>query len=163
MASFADALAALNSLKSEGVVEDYAIVGAMALLFWTEPVPTLDLDVLVFLPASTGPLVSLDGIYRWAERRTYPSAEDHIIVEGVPTQFVPSPNALADEAIASAAVLDYSGIPVRVARPEYLVALYLEPGARTAKRRERAAGLMELPSLNRALVDDILGRYGLAF
>jgi hypothetical protein len=108
VSSFADALSALNSLKSEDVVEDYAIVGAMELLFWTEPVPTLGLDVLVLLPPTETKIVSLDGIYRWAETRKYPSADEHIIVEGVPTQFVPSPNALADEAVATAAVVDYS-------------------------------------------------------
>jgi hypothetical protein len=48
-------------------------------------------------------------------------------------------------------------------RPEYLIALYLEPGARTAKRRERAAALLELPSLDRGLVDEILRRHGLSF
>ena len=46
MSSFADALRALNRIKAEGVVDDYAIAGAMALLFWAEPVPTYDLDVL---------------------------------------------------------------------------------------------------------------------
>jgi hypothetical protein len=79
----------------------------------------------------------------------------------VPTQFLPSPNALADETIQSAAMLDYDGVPVRVARPEYLIALYLEPAARTEKRKERAAGLMGLPSLNRELLDGILSRHGL--
>ena len=39
MASFADALRALNALKADGIVEDYAIAGAMAVLFWGEPVP----------------------------------------------------------------------------------------------------------------------------
>src|SRR5262245_15170101 len=105
MSSFADTLTALNSLKAEGVVQDYAIVGAMALRFWTEPVPTLDLDVFVLLPPKAGPIVTLDGIYRWAQDRNYPTTQEHIVIEGVPTQFVPSPNALADEVIASAEVL----------------------------------------------------------
>ena len=43
-------------MKHEGVIEDYAVAGAMAILFWTEPVPTYDLDVLVLLPASPGPM-----------------------------------------------------------------------------------------------------------
>ncbi len=51
-------------IKAEGIVDDYAIAGAMALLFWTEPVPTYDLDVLAFLPDPGTPLVSLDPIYR---------------------------------------------------------------------------------------------------
>ena len=161
MPSFADALRALNSMKAGGVIEDYAITGAMALVFWTEPVPTYDLDVLVFLPPSGGPLVSLEPIYRWAAVRGYPVQQEHVIVEGVPTQFVPSPNELADEAITSAVLLDYEGISVRVVRPEYLVALFLQPSARTPKRRERAAVLLEWPGLSRELLDEILDRYGI--
>ena len=34
-------------MRDEGVIEDYAIAGAMAVLFWVEPIPTYDLDVLV--------------------------------------------------------------------------------------------------------------------
>jgi hypothetical protein len=163
MKPFADTLAAINSMKAEGVIEDYAVTGAVALLFWTEPAPTYDVDVLVFLPPSRGPLVTLDPIYRWAGSRGYSTAAEHILVEGVPTQFVPSPNSLADEAIRTAATLDYNGVAVRVVRPEYLVALSLEPAAKTAKRRERAAALLELPTLNRELVDEILKRHGLTF
>lgn len=40
--AFADTLRALNSMKAEGVVEEYAIAGAMAIVFWTEPVPSLN-------------------------------------------------------------------------------------------------------------------------
>jgi hypothetical protein len=161
MPQFGDALRALNSMKADGVIEDYAVAGAMALMFWTEPVPTYDLDVLVFLPQASGLLISLDPIYRWTEARGYRTEDEHVIVEGVPTQFVPSPNALADEAIESAENLDYEGTSVRVVRPEYLIALYLEPSARTAKRRERAATLLEWPALNRPRLDAILARHGL--
>ena len=161
--AFADALRALNAIKAEGVIEDYAVAGAMAMVFWTEPVPTYDLDVLVVLRAPAGALVSLEPIYRWAEARGYRAQEEHIVVEGLPTQFVPAPNRLSLEAITSASELDYQGVAVRVVRPEYLVALYLQPQARTAKRRERAAMLLELPSLNRPLVDEILKRHGLSF
>ena len=161
--AFSDTLRVLNTLKAEGVIEDYAIAGAMAIVFWTEPVPTFDLDVLVVLPPPERGLISLDGIYRWAEARGYAAEEEHVIVEGLPTQFVPAPGPLAREAIASAADIDYQGVVVRVARPEYLIALYLQPEARTAKRRERAAMLLDLPGLDRGLVDEILGRHGLSF
>lgn len=148
-------------MKDDGVIEDYAVAGAMAILFWTEPVPTYDLDVLVLLPASPSPIVSLDPIYRWTEARGYSVSDEHIHIEGVPTQFLPSPSRLAHEAIESAETLDYDGVPVKVARPEYLVALYLEPSARTARRRERAAMLLELPELKRPLLDEILARHGI--
>jgi hypothetical protein len=161
--AFTDALRALNAMKAEGVIAEYAICGAMALVFWTEPVPTFDLDVLVVLPQSGTGLVTLEGIYRWADAHGYPARDEHILIAGLPTQLVPAPTSLAREAIDSAATVDYDGIPVRVVRPECLIGLYLEPAARSAKRRERAAMLMELPGLDRRLVDAILDRHGLSF
>ena len=158
---FAHALRAREELKEAAILEDYAIAGAMALVFWTEPVPTYDLDVLVFLPEQETPLVSLGAIYRWAAARGYPVDAEHVIIGGVPVQFLPAHNKLADEAIETAATLDYEGAPVRVVRPEYLVALYLEPAARTAKRRERAAALIEAAATDRRLVEQLIQRFGL--
>ena len=40
MTDFAIALAALNEMKAAGILMDYAVSGAMALVFWTEPVAT---------------------------------------------------------------------------------------------------------------------------
>jgi len=135
----------------------------MALVFWTEPVPTFDLDVLVLQPEDPGGLVSLTGIYRWAEAHGYSAEQEHIVIEGLPVQFVPSPSLLGREAVAGARDVDYEGVVVRVAAPEFLIALYLQPQARTARRRERAAMLLELPNLNRPLLDEILEKHGLSF
>jgi len=134
MPSFADALRVLNDMKGSGVVEDYAVAGAMAMVFWAEPIPTYDLDVLVFLPGDEATIVTLAPLYQWAAGRGYTAQAEHVMIEGV---------------------------PVRVVRPEYLVALYLEPGARTLKRRERAAALMEASALDRPALDDLLKRFGL--
>jgi hypothetical protein len=41
------------------------------------------------------------------------------------------------------------------------VALYLEPSARTAKRRERAAALLEAPGTDRRLIERLIQRFGL--
>jgi hypothetical protein len=153
--SFLNALRALEELKRLGIVEDYAIAGAMALVFWTEPIPTYDLDVL------ETPIVSLGSIYQWAAARGHPLDGEHVIVEGLPVQFLPSHNELADEAIEKAATLDYEGVAVRVVRPEYLIALYLEPSARTSKRRERAAALIEAPGTDRSLVQELIHRFKL--
>jgi hypothetical protein len=159
--SFNNALRALGELKRLALIEDYAIAGAMALVFWTEPIPTYDLDVLVFLPPQAGPIVSLAPLYAWAEDRGFPVEAEHVLVEGVPVQFLPAHNELADEAIETAATLEYETVTVRVVRPEYLIALYLEPGARTAKRRERAAALIESPGTDQTLLADLLRRFRL--
>ena len=96
-----------------------------------------------------------------AAARGYLTDAEHIIGEGVPVRFLPAHDELADEAIMTAATLAYEGIPVRVVRPEYLIALYLEPSARTAKRRERAAALMEAGATDQKLLRDLLDRFEL--
>jgi hypothetical protein len=161
MTGFAIALAALNDMKTAGVVKDYAVSGAMALVFWTEPVATYDLEVLVWLPATEGPIVSLSGVYGWLAALGWDAHAEHVLIAGVPVQFLPAHDALADEALETAATLDYSGVPVRVVRPEYLVALYLEPQARTAKRRERAAALCESADFDHQRLQDIMQRFSL--
>jgi hypothetical protein len=163
MPSFEKTLRALNEMKEAGEITEYAVAGAMALVFWVEPVETYDLDVLVFLDEDSKEIVSLHKIYAWANKRGYTVAAEHIMIEGVPVQVVPSPNTLADEAIESAVVIQYGTVAVRVVRPEYLIGLYLQPSARTLKRRERAAALRESPNLDEGLLQDILRRFKLSF
>ncbi len=81
-------------MKHDGVIAEYAVGGAMALVFWTEPVATYDVDIFVLLPAQRGPLVSLDPIYRWAEGRGFAADSEHVMIEGIPVQFIPAHNAL---------------------------------------------------------------------
>ena len=160
MDNFAEAIVAIGDLKREGVVIDYALGGAMALIFWSEPFATFDVDVFVLLE-STGVLVSLDPIDAWARERGYPEKDEHILIAGVPVQIIPAHNALAAEAVAKAADLDYDGLPVRVIRPEYLIAMYLEPAARTRKRLERVATLLDEGNLDHGLLGEVLERYEL--
>jgi len=61
----------------------------------------------------------------------------------------------------AAVELDYDGQAVRVMRPEHLIALYLQPTARTRKRLERVATLLDEDNLDHALLDDVLMRYSL--
>lgn len=162
MNSFADVIRALHELKARETIQDYAIVGAMALVFWTEPIATYDVDVLVWLSTSDTSILTLEPIYEWASTHGYPVQAEHISIGGVPVQILPAHNELADESIRTAVTLDYQGVPVRVVRPEYLIALYLEPSAKTPKRKERAAALMESSSVDQGLLSDILSRYNLS-
>src|SRR5262249_39893311 len=82
MPPFADALRVLNDMKVSGVVEDYALAGAMAMVFWGDPIPTYDLDVLVFLPGNEAMIVSLAPLYDWAARHGYSSHAEHVMIEG---------------------------------------------------------------------------------
>jgi hypothetical protein len=163
MPSFRDALHAINKMRDDGVIEDYAVAGAMALLFWIEPVPTYDLDILVFPPSTSSFIVSLAPIYDWAAERGYPAHKEHVKVEGIPVQFLPAHNTLADEAIETAVTKPYYDIEVRVVRAEYLIALYLDGSAKTLKRRERAAALRQSGQVDEVVLQDVMKRFKLAF
>ena len=55
-------LSVLNDLESRGLLTRYAIGGAMALLFHTEPVATFDLDIFCLIPEE-GPIVTMSTCY----------------------------------------------------------------------------------------------------
>ena len=58
----------LNEMQKLGVILDYALFGAAAQMRYTEPVATLDADVLVALP-SMNRLDVLSGIYEFCAAR----------------------------------------------------------------------------------------------
>lgn len=58
--------------KREGVIEECAVVGAIAALFCVEATPTFDLDVAVPVPQPPGSaLFSLDGLDRALAERDF--------------------------------------------------------------------------------------------
>jgi hypothetical protein len=152
-------LEVLNELEKESVFSRYAIGGAMAATFYTEPVLTFDLDVFVLLPHSSSGLISLGSIYEALRARGYGEEKETVVIEGVPVQFLPAYNALIEETVAQAREIDYEGVPARVARAEHLIAISLQTGR--AKDRARVAMLREQAHLDHELLADILKRHQL--
>jgi hypothetical protein len=157
--SLREVFGVLNQMVDEKVVDGYAVVGAMAVLFYAEPARTYDLDVAVALPQSGG-LFSLAGVYEWLAKRHFIAEGEHVSIFGVPVQFLPGDTGLWGETVREARRMDYGGEPVQVASPEYLVALAgLAP---SAKRRERIAQLLESQAVDERKLAEILERHGLS-
>jgi hypothetical protein len=157
VASLPDVFRVLNELESNGIIEDYAIGGAMAVLFYAEPTRTYDLDVFVLLPRSEGTIVVLTPIYAWLESRGFEPRAEHVIVHGVPVQLIPAYNDLVEAAVTEARVLDYEDVAVRVTPPEHLIAIAFQTGG--GKRRERAFQLLETANIDRDILDGLLSRF----
>ncbi len=158
MAPLADVFRVLNGLKTQGVLQEYALGGAMAMVFWAEPTATFDVDIFVFLPDNASPLVSLEPLYSALRSQGYEAEAEHVLIHGTPVQFIPSPNPLADEAIEQAAEQQLEGVPFRVMRPAHLAALWLQAGG--AKRRERVEMLRQAGVLDEALLEALLRKHG---
>lgn len=158
MPSLADVFRSLSMMREDGVFSGYAIGGATAVLFYAEPTRTYDVDVFVS-STRTGDLAPLSAIYEWAARAGFPSTGEHVMIHGVPVQFLPAHNRLVADAVASARAIDYEGVVVPVIDPEHLVALALQAGG--ARRRERAWQLLETGRVDRERLRVLLDRHGI--
>ena len=144
----------LNDLEHDGVVLRYAIAGAMAATFYTEPVLTFDLDAFVLLDSDPGSLISLSPLYEALRERGYREEKECVVIEGLPVQFLPAYNSLIEEALLGAREINYEGVPTRFVRAEHLVAICLQTGR--AKDRARVALLREQSELDLRFLADVL-------
>ena len=150
----------LNELEKHGVFSRYAIGGAMAATFYTEPFLTFDLDVFVVLPRTPGGLLTLAPLYEALRARGYSEQENECIrIEGVPVQFLPAYNTLVEEALNEAQEIMYENVPARVLRSEHLLAICLQTGR--SKDRERVRILREQAKLDQNFLADVLRRHQL--
>lgn len=160
MNSLADVFRVLNRMRDEGIVAQYAIGGATAVLFYAEPTRTYDLDVFVTVEGrDDNPVASLSRIYGWARKQHFEVQAEHLLIKGVPVQFLPAYDALVDAALSTARVHDYGGVPVCVVDPEHLVALALQAGG--ARRRERAWQLLEAGAVDRERLRRLLAAHAI--
>lgn len=164
MGQFRDVLLLLGQLKAEGVIHDYAIGGAVAVSLWAEPVATQDLDVIVTIAGDAHPLDPLRPLLEWLNRHGHALEREHVVIAGVPVQFLAAWSTLVQEAVASAAETAYDpadpGSPtIRLIRPTYLAAMWQsDQGADTPRRRERIARLREVGLVDETLLTALLSR-----
>jgi hypothetical protein len=143
------------------LIEQYAIGGAWAATYFSEPIPTEDLDVFCHLRPQ-GLLVSLRPIYEYLENLGYGPAEgahaDSILIEDVPVQFLVG-NALIDEAIENAIEIQLMGEATRIFDLEYVIAIALDVGR--AKDLRRIDTLLETTTrpVSVERLNDLLGRH----
>ena len=107
----------LNEMRAAGVICDYALFGAAAQMRYTEPVATLDADVLVALP-SPERMDVLSPVYEFCTGKGFLSEGEAVRVGAWPVQFIPVFSALTREALEHADTDDFEGEPFRVVRAD---------------------------------------------
>ncbi len=131
MANTKGTIQTLNRLVEEKLISRYALGGAFGALFYLEPTNTEDIDVFIHLHPSPGSaLVSLKPIFDRLEQLGYTGwAEDKLVVEGWPVQFLPAVKPLEIEALTTAVEhLLEPGLKTWVPTPEHLMALAIDLG-----------------------------------
>lgn len=118
----------INRMVKRGVIEKYAVGGAIGAMFYIEPFTTFDLDIFFSVQSSESGLMILAPIYKYLTGFGYEAEGESINIEGWPVQFLPVFNPLIEEAVEKAKEFNYRKTPVRVMRPEHLVAIMLDTG-----------------------------------
>ncbi len=149
----------LNDMQAAGVIESYALFGAMAQMRYTEAVATIDADVLVAV-ASPERMDVLAEIYEFCAGRGFLAEGDAIRVGAWPVQFVPVFSELTREAMKHADTADFEGAPLRVVGADYLAVIALSVGR--AKDYARILALLESSSVTRDGLARLAARHGLS-
>ena len=155
-----EVIKAINQMQEDGVIERYAIGGAVGATFYLEPVATLDVDIFVAFRSGPGDLlISPRPISDYLKARGGTVEGEYIVVGGWPVQFLPPTGPLAEEALAEAVEVDVEGTPARVFTAEHLAALALQTGR--AKDKARLLQFVEAGALDADRFQAILERHGL--
>lgn len=149
----------LNELQSSGLIQGYALFGAMAQMRYTEPVATLDADVLIAV-SQPDRLDLLGDIYAFCAAKGYLPEGEAVRVGAWPVQFVPVFSPLTREAMERAETADFDGVNLRVVGAAHLAAIALSVGR--AKDHARVLALLESGSVTRDELELLATRHGLA-
>ena len=123
------AIEAINRMQADGIIDKYAIGGAVGATFYLEPAATLDVDVFVILPTAPGGLLlSLSPIYDYWKARGGTVEDEYIVISGWPVQFLPANNELELEALAEAVPTTVEDVGTWVLTAEHLAAIALRTG-----------------------------------
>jgi hypothetical protein len=152
-----DVFRAANELVSVGLIKDYALGDALAAIYYTEPFTTYYADI-VFIAAEKGLTSEIPAIYSYLQERGWRLEREHLVVKNFPVQFLAA-LGLTEEAVRRAKPIEYEGVPAKVFRPEYIIAIAASVGRH--KDFARIEQLLEQAKIDKPILDDILRRYNL--
>ena len=148
-----DVFTTLNNLVASNIIDDYAIGGGYAVIYYDIPIATYDLDVLVVLSGDD----DFHRLYEYFRQEGARIEDVYIYIDDMPVQFLPNYiSPLFNAAIEEANEIEFEGVRSKFVSIEYLIALLLT--AFRPKDRIRIQGLLD--RANRTTLKDIIERFG---
>jgi len=153
----AEVLQAANGLVAAKLIEDWALGGALAAVYYVEPFTTYDADIF-FIPADKGLTAGIPAIYAYLQAQGWQVEGEHLLLHGFPVQFLAA-GGLTEEAVREAERIDYEGVSAKVFRAEHIVAIAASVGR--AKDKARIEQLLQQADLDKSYLDNLLQRHKL--
>src|SRR6266852_5835707 len=101
----ADVLRAANELVSSGLIKDYALGGALAAIYYTEPITTYDADI-IFVASDKTLSPGIPAIYSHLQSKGWRVEREHLLIGDFPVQFLAA-SGLSEEAVRKARPVVY--------------------------------------------------------
>ena len=98
-------------------------------------------------------------MYGYLKAKGYKAEKEHIIIEGIPVQFLPIYNQLIEKAVDNAVQLKYKDTTVNVLSQEYLVAIMVQTFR--PKDKERIIKFLNEGDVDEAHLEKILEKHNL--
>ncbi|MBI4660908.1 MAG: hypothetical protein HY735_18895 [Verrucomicrobia bacterium] len=153
----ADVFCAANGLVAAGLIEDWALGGALAAIYYVEPFTTYDADIF-FIPKDKSLSAGVPVIYSHLQSQGWQVEREHLLVRGFPVQFLAA-SGLTEEAVREAECIEYEGGPAKVFRAEHIVAIAASVGR--AKDKARIEQLLQQADLDKSYLENVLQRHKL--
>ena len=148
----------INEMYQKGILKDYAIGGAVATIYYTEPFATKDIDIF-FIPPEKEKVILLTPFYDFLLKRGYKTYKEYIMIGNTPIQFIPATTELEKDGVENAILVKYRNIDVKILRPEYLIAIFLK--VYRPKDRDKLIKLLDQTNIDKTFLSDILERHNL--
>lgn len=149
----------LNQMLRDGLIDAYALGGAIAASFFVEPFATEDIDFFVHFTADVSDLDPLRPLIDYLEPMGYKAKGVEFEIEDWLVQFIPIYNELVDEGVQESSNIEEDGIKVNVLRPEYLVAVMLQLGR--PKDLVRAKIFIDQGVVDMGVLSELIDRFDL--
>ncbi len=158
--SLRDVIVTVNQMEADGVIDRYAIGGAVGATFYLEPIATVDADIFVAFKSEPGKLlITLEPILDYLRSRGCFMKDEYVMIGDWPVQFLAPTSRLVEEALDTAVEIDVEGESARVFRAEHLAAIALQTGR--AKDKARLLQFLEQGELDRNRFHEILEHHSL--
>ena len=147
----------IDEMLKAGILENYAVFGALAQMRYTEAVVTMDADILIGVSDTS--ITVLSPIYAFCKERGYLPEGEAIRIGAWPVQFIPAFDDLSADAMECAEQADIDGLPVRVVRADYLAVMALKVGR--SKDKLRVLALLESEAITTDDIAKLVEKYSL--
>ncbi len=154
-----ETLRVINRMVEDGIIETYAIGGAVAAIFYIQPINTHDVDIFFHVKSDTANLMILAPLYEYLAQSGYEAEGDAVNIENWLVQFLPVFNSLIDDAVREARDFKVGEVTTRVMQSEHLMAIMLQTGRQ--KDYARLAEFIEQKVFDETRLNAILLRHNL--